>query len=1429
MLRITAIGAGAVNYLLRGCDGLDHAHEMEARADSAELGADRYFARAMEAGEPAGMWLGKGWEALGLHAVEAEMHAGKGADEDTVRAIFGQLRRPESPENAPEFIGRRPHTYQSYGERLAKLQAGEPDASPERARAMEREARAGGNRAVAYYDFTFSPVKSISVLYAAYLAAGLTEQARAVRDAHDQAVKIALAYAEAHVAYTRRGGDGGREYIAGEGLAVVAFAHHTSREHEPQLHTHAAVLNRIATADGRIGALDGKGFRAFKEAIATAYERAVEQKVTEATGLRFQMRPDGVAREVAGMDPELLAEASTRRGQVTRRVGELVEQHRWRTGHEPSAAARKAMAQEATLTTRAAKTGLAGPKAVAAWVDRDGDRRGRLATALADAKQVAGQSPQVVAASLQRIEAAMAAGLADVQDRYATWQIGNLADAIDRHLGDAAALGVPAEQRATALEALARRVLDPAEGFGVVQLSANEAVPVPPGLCRADGQPVWRPHEERRFATAAHLGTEAGVAAFAARADARAPEGAVLPWLERAGLSPDQEAAVVGIMGSGRHGDVLVGPAGTGKSRTVGALAHAWGHTVGGTVYGVATAQIATSNLAGDGLTALNTTRFLGEVTPDPVTGQAGRVLSADDLVVIDEASMVTTAHLAAISTAAARAGAKVVYVGDPHQLAAVEAGGLFTYLAETLPPGQVHALDEPHRFAHPWEAEASLWLRAGDQRAVEAYGDHGRLVAGTVEEMTAAARRGWLADRLDGLDAVLVVGSNHAAAEASAELQEELTGLGRVRGEPLAVLGDENDVRLGDVIEARRNAWNLRVDPSPTGIAEAVINRGRYTVVGVGIDGALLGRDRHGAIAHLPAEYLAEHAALGYASTVHGAEGVSVHAAHGVVDRDATREALYVQATRGGRHNYLYLVTEREPDAHEPQPIHEIAAERLTAVLEVSGAERSAAAVQAADETERVSAPVLLARLDHATRAAADRHLDTVRARLGIDLDADDYATTRLTAAIRAVELGGHDPAVLLDRAIEARGFDDVDSIPGVLAHRIRGGALAADPQQPACDTGAWTDRVRVHGDPELDGYARDVASLVAARQVELADRVAAEAPAWAAARGERPDTALDPHGAAAWRRGAGVTAFYREAAGIDADQVSLGAPPPRERPLERAVYDAALAAAPDTEAQPGGRDWRTEPDAALYAACEMWDREFAQAPEWVAEELMQTSRYARGYHEDAAIERARAETMPEGSTRDGVAEDAARAARFAEQHETRAAELEQAQRARHEWWASSEPARVDAAAAIDELDRRGLPAERVPEDAPAVEQPAEQHRPVTTEQAVQPEQAVAPEQVVESEQAAPEPQVFVREREAREQAAQARAAERIAAAQENASTQQAPQGRLAGGYDLQSLDEEMLIDDEVRGRYLNMLAERRSPERTLDRELDDDLGLGR
>jgi AAA domain-containing protein len=118
--------------------------------------------------------------------------------------------------------------------------------------------------------------------------------------------------------------------------------------------------------------------------------------------------------------------------------------------------------------------------------------------------------------------------------------------------------------------------------------------------------------------------------------------------------------------------EVITGPAGTGKTRVLAGAAHAWG----GPVTGTATSQNATNELRRAGVqVAANTTQLLATLDR----------IRPGSLIVVDEGSMVSVAHLAALVDHAARAGCKLVLAGDQEQLAAVEGGGAMTLLAGRL------------------------------------------------------------------------------------------------------------------------------------------------------------------------------------------------------------------------------------------------------------------------------------------------------------------------------------------------------------------------------------------------------------------------------------------------------------------------------------------------------------------------------------------------------------------------------------------------------------------------------------------------------------------------------------------------------------------------------------------------------------------------
>ena len=239
-------------------------------------------------------------------------------------------------------------------------------------------------------------------------------------------------------------------------------------------------------------------------------------------------------------------------------------------------------------------------------------------------------------------------------------------------------------------------------------------------------------------------------------------------------LGVDQVAAVRGVLTSGARVETLVGPAETGKSFVVGTLARAWTDpTLRGAeasrAFGLATSQIATDVLAGEGLTACNVARWLatqdrlaagpGSGRPQPTGDDEAWRLHPGDLVVIDESAMTDTPALAAVHRRVDAAGAKLLLVGDHRQLAAVGAGGGMDLLAQT---GARYELADARRFTEDWERETSLRLRDGDETVLRDYHRHGRLLdSGTVEEAETSAATAWLGDTLAGQRSLLLVDTN--------------------------------------------------------------------------------------------------------------------------------------------------------------------------------------------------------------------------------------------------------------------------------------------------------------------------------------------------------------------------------------------------------------------------------------------------------------------------------------------------------------------------------------------------------------------------------------------------------------------------------------------------------------------------------------------
>ncbi|MGH3613313.1 MAG: ATP-dependent DNA helicase [Pseudonocardia sp.] len=728
------------------------------------------------------------------------------------------------------------------------------------------------------------------------------------------------------------------------------------------------------------------------------------------------------------------------------------------------------------------------------------------------------------------------------------------------------------------------------------------------------------------------------------------------------------------MLTSGARVESLVGPAGTGKSFVVGALARAWSDPqltgAGRRVFGVATSQIATDVLVAEGLTARNVTRWLdaqarlaaSAVERGPVGDDEAWRLRAGDLVVVDESAMTDTAALAAIHARVDAAGAKLLLVGDHRQLAAVGAGGGMDLLATA---GARYELAEARRFAHEWEREASLRLRAGDETVLRDYHRHGRLLdSGTREQAEASAATAWLADTLAGHRALLLVDTNEQAARLSAQLRAELVRLGQVdeHGVPLTSQGTYAGV--GDLVQARFNAWHLAgVDGNRRG----PINRETYRVTAVRDDGALEVATLDGEPMVVPAGYVGQHLALAYATTVHAAQGRTVDRSHAVVTSRTSPAALYVGLSRGREANTAHVATlavvEDSARGSDRHTLHRDPVAVLAGVLDQRDAAGSRSALATAAEsaheagTVRTAAELLA---DAAQLAATERTatwLDQLtdaevltpaqRARIA----AEDGAAS-LTRVLRRAELAGHDPRAVLHTAITERPFEGARNLTNVIYSRItEGNTRRFDPIGQT-----WADFVPHVEHPEWRDYLAALAEAADERAADLAADLAEAPSSWALdALGPVPDDGVERQ---AWQERAAVVAGYREMRGHDDPVDALGPAPQPGQVEAHAAYRAAWQALDRPAIDLAEHEMS---DGQLRCRIRAWERDQAWAPRYVGNELAGTRQAADTQRQTAALRTAEAAAAGDAAERVRLEAEARDAAALADLLDVRAGQLQQ------------------------------------------------------------------------------------------------------------------------------------------------------------------------
>jgi conjugative relaxase-like TrwC/TraI family protein len=939
---------------------------------------------------------------------------------------------------------------------------------------------------VAGYDLTFSPVKSVSTLWAVAEPA----VAAAIEQAHRAAVKDALAFIEKHALFTRTGPQGIRQ-VNVRGLVAAAFTHRDSRAGDPDLHTHVAVANKVQTLDGRWLSIDGRVLFKAKVAASETYNTALEQHLRDTLGVRFAERPGTdpgkrPIREIVGVDARLNQRWSTRRAHINLRRGELAVQFQHDHGRPPTPVEALQLAQQATLETRDAKhqarslaeqrgtwrneasAVLGGRRAVASMV----------ATALAPAVEPSRMvDAHWVAETAERVLAAM-------EETRSTWQMWHIYAEAQRQVRT---INMPTEQTNTLLGLLIDEVL---EHRSVALAAPQDGIEDPEVLRRVDGSSVYTVAGADLYTSQRILDAEQRLVATAGRRDGSGVDQTAvdLALLGMAAnetvLDAGQASLVRQMCTSGARLQLAIAPAGAGKTTAMRALALAWTED-GGQVIGLAPSAAAAAVLGEqtgirtDTLAKLTWSLDHGD-TQDWATG-----VGPGTLIIIDEAGMADTLSLDTAVRFAVDRGASVRLIGDDQQLAAVGAGGVLRDIKNIHGALQ---LTELHRFTDPAEAQASLALRDGDSSALGFYLDHGRVHVGDLAKITEDAFSAWVQDRAVGLDAIMLAPSRALVAELNRRARDDR--LGNVPAGQEVRLGDGNQASVGDVIITRTNDRRLQLSAT-----DWVRNGDRWTVTHIDRSGGLTVRhSRSQLTVWLSSNYVRASTGLGYATTIHGAQGVSADTMHGLLAGQESRQQLYTMLTRGRHANHLYLQVVGDGDPHSiirPDTISpRTPIETLQQILARDEAPLSAStmlrelndpaarlfqAVQRYTDSLHVAAEQFAGRHTIAELDQVDQYIPGLTTELA-------WPTLRAHLLVLAAETG-EQPMRYLREAARGRDLRTADDMAAVLSWRL--------PVLATVDPGPlpWLPGIpeTLHGHPVWEPYLTQRSQLVA----DLADSV--------------------------------------------------------------------------------------------------------------------------------------------------------------------------------------------------------------------------------------------------------------------------------------------------------------------------------------------------
>jgi conjugative relaxase-like TrwC/TraI family protein len=748
------------------------------------------------------------------------------------------------------------------------------------------------------FDLTFSAPKSVSVMY----AFGDVLTRNDIVEALDCAVGDAVRWLEREACFVRRGSNNrdakiapfeqwGTRRVQAAGFIAAGFNHRTSRAGDPQLHTHVLVANLAKGPDGRWSALDGQALYRSKIAAGTVFQTALRNELSSRLGVEWLPVTGGVA-DIAGIPRKVLKHFSKRRNEI--------ETELERTGRTGAAAA-----ADATLATRTVKLDIDQDTLDETWCD-DG---ATIDYGCDDIDQLLTNARPIPAAAVLRADSTVTirpSTRGRSRDRVGEVSIEEFASIVAYGLPERDATITRHEVQNVVAELLSEHN-DAAllERLTDVVLADRELVPVP---ARTSAEAGW----EQLWTTRRLLALEAELTQLFQptpdpnRALDQIFVDTTLAALNRP-LGTDQADTVRRVCTQGLGVEVVVGRAGSGKTYTMRTVREIY-QTAGQRLVGVCPTARAARELAdGAGIESFTIPRFNRHAH-----------LDANTIVVVDEAAMCATIDLHQIVTRAHAAGAKVILVGDHHQLPEIAAGGGFRAALDAL-GHRACELTINRRQHHQWEHAALDQLRSGDVAAFwNTYTQHDRVVlADTANDIRNRAVADWWDTHTAGGSAYLLAGTRAEAKLLNTLARQHATGAGHLTGATFDLRG--RGFQVGDRIVLLRNmGGQLDLD---TGARCRVDNGMIATITHINHHSSDINIElANGRHLQLTGDYVQagciDH---GYATTIHKAQGLTCDDIYVVGPAGLYRESGYVALSRARNTAHLYATTRDAANVAEP------------------------------------------------------------------------------------------------------------------------------------------------------------------------------------------------------------------------------------------------------------------------------------------------------------------------------------------------------------------------------------------------------------------------------------------------------------------------------------------------------------------------------